>query len=227
MSIWEVTVFLIGEYEEKELTFLSEFAVADGIFYLYGQQEKRFQKRYLRILKMRGTDFEHGEHLFQITSSGIEVYPRIKPQGKELQYEVRQLRKGFGISELDEMLDGGLKEGTITLLSGATGTGKTVFSLKFLLEGVKNGENGLFITFEEPVAQIIDNAKSMGWNIEKYIKEGTLSIKFISPMELDVDKHAYEILDLIETNNVKRFVLDSISSFEKSVFDEKKYKDYL
>jgi len=93
LSIWEVTVFLVGEYEEKELTLLSEFAIADGIFHLYGQEEKRFQKRYLRILKMRGTNFEQGEHLFQISSAGIEVYPRIKAEGKELQYEVRPGKK--------------------------------------------------------------------------------------------------------------------------------------
>ncbi|KXG77257.1 Circadian clock protein kinase KaiC [Fervidicola ferrireducens] len=93
LSIWEVTVFLVGEYEEKELTVLSEFAVADGIFHLYGQEEKRFQKRYLRILKMRGTSFEQGEHLFEITPAGIKVYPRIKPAGKELQYEVKTEKK--------------------------------------------------------------------------------------------------------------------------------------
>ncbi|MEW5920518.1 MAG: ATPase domain-containing protein, partial [Bacillota bacterium] len=96
LSIWEVTVFLVGEYKEQELTLLGEFAVADGIFHLYGQEEKRFQKRYLRILKMRGANFEQGEHLFQISHAGIEVYPRMRPEGKELQYEARPGRKGFG-----------------------------------------------------------------------------------------------------------------------------------
>jgi len=97
LSIWEITVFLVGEYKEQELTLLSEFAIAGGIFHLYGQEEKRFQKRYIRILKMRGTNFEQGEHLFQITPMGIEVYPRMKPEGNKLLYEVKQGRKGFGI----------------------------------------------------------------------------------------------------------------------------------
>ncbi|MBO8138815.1 MAG: circadian clock protein KaiC [Desulfotomaculum sp.] len=227
LSIWEVTVFLVGEYEEKELTLLSEFAIADGIFHLYGQEEKRFQKRYLRILKMRGTNFEQGEHLFQISSSGIEVYPRIKPEGKELQYEVKPGKKGFGITGLDEMLSGGLTEGTITLISGGTGTGKTALALKFLLDGAEKGENGLFLSFEEPVSQLIDNARHLGWEPDKYLADGRLDVKFISPIELDVDKHAFEILDMVTHKKVDRFVIDSISAFESSVSDIQKYKDYL
>ncbi|MCF6094375.1 hypothetical protein L1765_10405 [Microaerobacter geothermalis] len=227
LSIWEITVFLIGEYEEIELTRLSEFAIADGIFHLYGQEEKRFQKRYLRILKMRGTNFENGEHLFQISPAGIEVYPRIKPKGKELQYGVRQGRKGFGITGLDEMMDGGLTEGTITLLSGGTGTGKTSLALKYLLDGAEKGENGLFLSFEEPTSQLMDNARYLGWELDKYLADGRLDIKFISPIELDVDVHAFEILNMVRGNKVGRLVIDSISSFESSVSDMQKYKDYL
>lgn len=227
LSIWEITVFLIGEYEEQELTHLSEFAVTDGIFHLYGQEEKRFQKRYLRILKMRGTSFEPGEHLFQISHAGIEVYPRMRPEGKELQYEVRPGRKGFGIASLDEMLCGGLTEGTITLISGGTGTGKTTFALKFLLDGAEKGEKGLFLSFEEPVAQVRETARHLGWEIDKYLGDGRLEIKFISPIELDVDKHAFEILDLVREQRIDRFVIDSISSFQRSVSDIQKYEDYL
>jgi len=227
LSIWEITTFLVGEYEEQELTLLSEFAVADGIFHLYGQEEKRFQKRYIRILKMRGTNFEQGEHLFQISPAGIEVFPRMRPAGEELQYEVKRGQKGFGILGLDEMLCGGLTEGTITLISGGTGTGKTLFALKFLLEGAEKGEKGLFLSFEEPAAQLWNTARHLGWEIDKYLAQGRLSIEFISPVELDVDKHAFEILNMIREKKVERFVVDSISSFEKSVSDIQKYKDYL
>lgn len=227
LSIWEVTVFLIGEYEENELTHLSEFAIADGIFYLYGQGEARFQKRFLRILKLRGTDFERGEHLFEIGPLGIELYPRMKPKENVLNYKVSSEKKGTGIKELDEMLDGGLKEGTITLISGATGTGKTVFALKFLLDGAENGERGVLISFEEPIDQIKENAHKIGLDLDKYLKDGLIEIRFISPIELDVDRHAFEIMDMIKKDTVHRFVIDSISAFEGSVTDIQKYKDYM
>ncbi|MCL6557816.1 MAG: circadian clock protein KaiC, partial [Firmicutes bacterium] len=56
---------------------------------------------------------------------------------------------------------------------------------------------------------------------------GRIDIKFISPIELDVDKHAFKILDMVREKNVERFIIDSISSFESSVSDLQKYKDYL
>ncbi len=227
LSIWEITVFLIGEYKEEEVTTLSEFAIADGIFHLYGGEERRFQKRYLRILKMRGTSFEQGQHLFQIDSSGIKIFPRIKPSYGELLYEVSSdKREEFGIPEFDEMLSGGLKQGTITALSGGTGTGKTIFSLKFIMEGATKGKRGLYLSFEEPVSQLKANALSMGWDIDNLIEKGLVSFKFISPIELDVDKHIYEIIDEIERNNVERFVMDSVTAFER-VADMQKYEDYL
>ncbi|WP_282432127.1 ATPase domain-containing protein [Desulfotomaculum nigrificans] len=159
--------------------------------------------------------------------AGIEVYPRIKPKGEELQYKVKPGKKGFGITGLDEMLNGGFREGTITLISGGTGTGKTALALKFLLDGAEKCENELFLSFEEPVSQLIDNARQLGWETDKYLADGRLDIKFISPIELDVDKHAFEILDMVSSKKIDRLVIDSISSFESSVSDIQKYKDYL
>lgn len=227
LSVWEITSFLVGEYQEQELTRLSEFAIADGIFHLYGQEEKRFQKRFMRILKMRGSGYQHGEHLFQIDSNGIEVYPRMKPAGQELHYKIKHGRKKFGIPELDEMLGGGLREGTLTLVSGPTGSGKTLLALKFLIEGVSQGEQGVFVSFEESAYQLQSAAAELGWDIGTFLRSGRLDIRFISPVELDVDKHASEIMEMITQARAERFVIDSISSFERSVAEMSKYKDYL
>jgi len=227
LSVWEVTVFLVGEYREEETNLLSEFAIADGIFYLYGQEEKRFQKRYLRILKLRGTDFERGEHLFEITPAGIVVYPRTKPETEKLTHTTAWEKKTFGIPDLDEMLDGGLRQGTVTLISGGTGTGKTTFALKFLLEGAANGEKGLFVSFEESPDQLMHNALQLGWDLGRYVQEGMITLQFVSPIELDVDKHILALMETIRKGNIERLVVDSISSFESSVVDLQKYKDYL
>jgi len=227
LSVWEVTSFLVGEYEEADLTRLSEFAVVDGIIYLYGQEEKRFQKRFLRILKMRGTDFQRGEHLFRITTRGVEVYPRTKPEGKELIYQLATGKKAFGIAGLDEMLRGGLPEGTIAIISGSTGTGKTLFALRFLLEGTFCGEKGMFVSFEEPEDQIISSAHSVGWDLSGALEKDLVDIYFLSPIELDVDYHGVELLERIRNGGIKRLVIDSISSFESSVSDFQKYHDYL
>lgn len=77
------------------------------------------------------------------------------------------------------------------------------------------------------MAQLQNTARHLGWEIDRYLADGRLDIKFISPIELDVDKHAFEILDIVREKKVERFVIDSISSFEKSVYDLQKYRDYL
>lgn len=79
LTTWGCTTILLGEYSEQDIEIRPESAIADGIIYLYGTEEKRQQKRYLRILKMRGTNHFNGEAAFKISSTGISVFPRLKP----------------------------------------------------------------------------------------------------------------------------------------------------
>ncbi len=76
LSVWECTALLVGEYAEDSLENQPEAAIVDGIMYLYGTEERKRQKRYLRVLKMRGTDYIAGEHDLHISGTGVEVYPR-------------------------------------------------------------------------------------------------------------------------------------------------------
>lgn len=80
ISLWPCTVFLVGEYGEEEINRRPESAIADGIIYLYTSERKRF----LRILKMRGTNYEAGEHIFQISGEGVSVFPQLTPSFNNL-----------------------------------------------------------------------------------------------------------------------------------------------
>lgn len=227
LSIWEVTTFFIGEYSIEEVNTLCEFAIADGIFHLYGTEDTRFQKRFLSILKCRGTEYLPGEHMFEISSEGIRLYPRLKPDVSNVVYATGKERKTFGIEKLDQILGGGLPEGSITILTGSSGTGKTIFSLKFLIEGALKGEKSLYLSFEEPGNKLIDYGRKFGWRVDEAIENGLFNIEFISPMELDVDIHGAIMLTKIREQGIKRLVIDSITSFERSAKDLQKYKDYL
>jgi len=70
-----------------------------------------------------------------------------------------------GISGLDFICCGGLPRGRTTLVSGTAGSAKTVFACQFLAEGVRRGEPGVFVTFEEPVQDIRRNMVSFDWDI--------------------------------------------------------------
>ncbi|MTI79734.1 MAG: circadian clock protein KaiC [Firmicutes bacterium] len=227
LATWGCTAILIGEYSEEEIELRPESSIADGIVYLYGTEDKKQQKRFLRILKMRGTDFQGGENIFCITRNGLEVYPRLSPNLIEQNYQQFNQRLSTGITTMDEMMGGGIPKGSTTLLSGASGTGKTVLALNFLRAGLENSEPALYVSFEENDRQLLKGAENLGMNFNSYINKGVFKILHVSPIELDVDKHVYEIQRIVKENNVKRLVIDSISSFEIGMHDKVKYSDYI
>ena len=78
-----------------------------------------------------------------------------------------------GIAGFDELAQGGLPKGRTTLVSGTSGSGKTVFAIQFLAEGIRRGaEGGVFVTFEEPPKDIRKNVLGLGWDIERWEDEG-------------------------------------------------------
>lgn len=227
LSIWECTALLIGEYQEDELKKRQEAAVVDGIIYLYGTEEQKHQRRYLRILKLRGSNQVPGEHIFQISAQGVGVFPRTMP-GVDKRigaYDGRRL--STGIPGLDEMLGGGLPAGTTTLVSGSTGTGKSLMGLSWLLEGAARHELGMLVTFEQFPEQVINNSLSFGYEAEAVLRQGLLEVMHVPPVELDVDHHFFKIQQLVVEKKVKRLVMDSISAFEVGMPDKYKFTDYL
>lgn len=189
------------------------------------------QKRYLRILKMRGTDFLGGENVFQITADGIQVFPRINslPADRLFDQSLDDLpeRLGTGLPGLDEMMGGGIPRGTATLVSGASGTGKTLLALNFATAGLESGESAVYVTFEEHPRQILDGARRLGLDLGHHLEAGRLKMLYVSPMELDVDINVYQIQKLVHDHKAARLVIDSISAFEIGMNDKIKYTDYI
>ncbi len=226
LSLWGCTALLLGEYLEEELMSRPEAAIVDGIIYLRGAEERKHQKRFLRVLKMRGTDFIPGDHALFISDHGIEIYPRFKPEVHKQVYAVEKARQPTGIAGLDQMMDGGVPAGSCTLVSGATGTGKTLLGLSWLYQGCCNHEPGLLVAFDESPAQLLRSAASFGWDLDAQINRGLLQIYHCSPVEFDVDRLVYTLIEKMN-GNVSRVVIDSISTFELGMPDKIKYTDYL
>src|ERR1035437_8025491 len=84
-----------------------------------------------------------------------------------------------GIQGLDEITGGGLPRGRSTLISGGTGSGKTMFGLEFLVRGATQfGEPGVFISFEESIPDLIKNVASLGFDLDRLVAEKKL---FVDP----------------------------------------------
>ncbi len=123
-----------------------------------------------------------------------------------------------GIPGLDEIIGGGLPKGSLTLLTGTAGTGKTVFGTQFAFNGAASyGENAVYLSFEEPIEHIKESCKIFGWNFEELEKKNKVIFVKYDPF------HIEDIIDILETNirknKAERVVIDSISALGLYVRD--------
>ena len=124
-----------------------------------------------------------------------------------------------GIPGLDKILHGGIPENQLILLTGTSGTGKTILSNQFIWEGVKNfNQNGVYLSFEEPAEFIIENMKQFGWDMKSLEKAGKIAYIRYDPYRIE---DAFDILESsIREINAKRVVIDSISALGLYVRDK-------
>jgi circadian clock protein KaiC len=127
-----------------------------------------------------------------------------------------------GIVGLDDILGGGLTAGSLFLLEGQPGTGKTTCALQFLMEGAKSEEKSLYVTLSETAAELRESARSHGWEIPSNIEifelvppESLLdedqqqSLLYSSDLELN--EATKKIFEFVERVKPERVVLDSLS----------------
>ncbi len=224
-SVWGITSLLVGEYLLSDIELYPEFSITDGIIYLFGTQEEELQKNYIQILKLRGSNFLKGKQYFEITQDGIKIKLRLRPEVRKLKYKTAE--KYFKVKQLDKLFINGIPYQSSTLISGATGSGKTITALTIAENFLRNDNKNkvIFFTFEEFPELIQKYAKNLNINIDGK----RFSIEFISPVELDIDFLGNEILNKIKNNvdNGTLVVLDSISSFRYSQRNDVRYREFL
>ena len=124
-----------------------------------------------------------------------------------------------GIRGLDEITGGGLPRGRSTLVTGGTGSGKTLLGLQFLVAGVREyGEPGVLVTFEEPAAKVSANVASLGFDLDALQRDGLLVVhafqvdpaEIVESGEFDFEPLSVLLDDTIERIGAKRVVLDTI-----------------
>lgn len=116
-----------------------------------------------------------------------------------------------GIKGFDELIEGGFPQGSCILLTGTPGTGKTIFGLQYLYNGaVKFKESGLYVSMNQPVKSLINQANSFGWDLEELMNKGIIQILYLSTRELD-QNISQLIVNKLQQEKIKRAVIDSLS----------------
>ncbi len=214
LAVAHATTFLIGEQLDDEPSSSAVLTIADGIFTLSQIADQNSVVRKLQVVKSRGIAAMPGLHTFRITQDGVRVFPRISLAGSEKDVVVPSGRMASGIPGLDAMLGGGIPYGDAVVVSGPSGSGKSMLATQFIAAGCVQGEPGVIIVFEEHPQEYMRRAATLGLDLAQMERDGTLKILYLRPLDLSPDETLHAICAAADQIGAKRVVIDSLSGFE-------------
>jgi circadian clock protein KaiC len=187
--------------------------IADNVMVLRNVLEDEDRRRTIEILKFRGTDHQKGEFPFPIVpDGGLIVMPL---SAMQLKQKSSDIRISSGNAELDKMCGGGFFRDSVILVSGATGTGKTLTVTQFLNGGASVGERCLLLAFEESREQLFRNASGWGVDFEQLERDGMLRVVCNYPEVLGLEDWLLSIQRTVAEFKPQRVALDSLSALER------------
>jgi len=172
-------------------------------------------RRRLRVSKLRASDFVSGYHDYVIRRGGPVVYPRLVAAAHEAQLGGELVTSG--LPRLDAMAGGGLPRGTSTLLLGPSGVGKSTVSGLYASSAAERGENVAVYLFDETPAVWKARNEGLGIAVMAHIRSGRIRLVHLDPAEMSPGEFSHGILDLVETENVRVIVIDSLNGFRHAM----------
>jgi circadian clock protein KaiC len=184
--------------------------VSDCVIFLEHLLFEEVATRRLRIVKYRGSTHGTNEYPFLIDKTGISVLPITS---LELVHNASSERISTGIPRLDTMFEGkGYYRGSSILVSGTAGTGKSSVAAKFGESVCQRGERCLYLAYEESESQIIRNMRSIGINLEPWVKKGLLKFHASRPTFCGLEMHLVQIHNLVSSFNPSIVIFDPITN---------------
>lgn len=191
---------------DEHLQFLS-----DGVLHL----ESTPTGRGVSVIKFRGSDYDSGTHSLRLTNHGMEVYPRLIPERHASAFAAGVVPSG--IRGIDEQLHGGIERGTVTVITGPTGVGKTTLGLSFVKEAAERGERSCVYLIEESVETMLRRSEELGIPTHTMIDQGTLSAVHVEPLRYGPDEFAHLVRCEVEERGTKIVMIDSVAGYRLCV----------
>ncbi len=214
LTSWQATTFLLGDYTNLDSESNPMFTLADGIFALMQSVDRNSSVRKLQVLKSRGQATMPGLHTFRISNEGVQVFPRMTMSRQDVARTQRPGRVTTGVAGLDALMGGGIPAGDAILVSGPSGTGKSVLATQFIASGARNGEPGVIAVFEEHPREYLRRASELGFDLEELERDGSVKVLYLRPLDLSPDEALHAIREAVEELGARRVVIDSLSGFE-------------
>jgi len=193
---------------DDDLQFMS-----DGIVHL-DQAETR---RSLRITKFRGSAYRSGVHAVRIDDDGMQVFPRLQPADHQMEFAPETI--GSGVPEVDDLLRGGLERGTVTIVSGPSGVGKTTLGTQFVKEAASRGERSVIYLLEESAETFHHRSEAIGTPIRDMVDRGTLAIDEVEALQRSPEEFADDVRREVEEREASLVMIDGIDGYRLSLAD--------
>ena len=206
-----LTTVVTAEKGEGSLTrYGLEEYVSDCVIFLDHRVTEQVSTRRMRVVKYRGASHIADEIPFLIDERGFSVLPS---SSMKLDHAVSSERISSGVNDLDDMLEGkGFYRGSSILVSGTAGSGKSTLAAHFAQQTCRGGERCLYVAFEESAAQAMRNMRSIGIDLEKYVKKGLLRFEAWRPTQSGLEMHLLQIHKLVEQHNPATLIIDPLTS---------------
>ncbi|WP_298815153.1 ATPase domain-containing protein [Chloroflexus sp.] len=181
--------------------------IADGIINL----ELTESGRYLNVSKMRGSAFVSGRHAMRLSDQGLQVFPRLIPSALPPDHSFDLIPAG--VPELDELLYGGIERGTITIITGPSGVGKTTLGFQFVKEAASRGERSVVFSFEEEVSIMLRRCEAVNIPVTAMQRQHLLFVEKIEPLRYNPDEFAQYARHVIDREQIKVVMIDSVTGY--------------
>jgi circadian clock protein KaiC len=179
----------------------------------YGRERRR-----LRVIKMRGSDFRGGYHDFVIRRGGVHVFPRLVAADHHREFAAEPITSG--VTELDNLLGGGLDRGTSTLVVGPSGAGKSSLAVSYVYAALQRGEPVLMVGFDETDRILHERTAGIGMDLQPFVASGLLKVTQVDPANMSPGELSGRVKEAVEHENARVVVIDSLTGYLNAMPEE-------
>jgi circadian clock protein KaiC len=174
--------------------------------------------RAISVPKFRGSATQGGNHAYRISDTGIDVYPALEPGRHDTEFAPEDISSG--VPEVDELLNGGLARGTVSIISGPTGVGKTTLGTQFMKEAAGRGERSVIYLFEENKRTFMSRSRAVNIPVDDMVERGTLQVREVEALEHSPQEFGHMVRTEVEEHDAKIVMVDGIAGYKLTLRGE-------
>ena len=176
-------------------------------------------RRRLRVMKMRGVEFQGGYHDYVIVRGGLQVFPRLIAAGHAQTFTQEMVSSD--VPALDALFGGGLSRGTTTLFLGPAGSGKSLVAAQIAVAAARRGETVAVFLFDEGMETFLRGTQGIGVDVPALVDRGRVLLRQINPAELSPGQFVHVVREVVEEHGVSVVVIDTLNGYMNAMPEER------